>query len=755
MVFIPARLSMLGAAIFLVSCGESAEERSSETLPQSQTSQLTTDEESHEQEVEAKEPNEFDLIESRLREQIFAAGSPQVERAKDNVDRIGADGRWEDIPLQPLASGAPMSKFKPRFHAVRVAEMARAWADPVSSLYGDEKLLNTTISALDALVDSGLLLQEKFDPNQWFAFEIGVPLQLTETLLLLGDRLPEESRKAALEMLKKREGMNRSISSHDGQNRVWRAIVRLRIGVMNHDEREVKISLKYIAENFKITGGQGLRADYSYLFHGPLLYSWGYGYASAQHGAAMACAMRETSFTFPPQELANLSAFVLDHMQWLVWRGSVDHSAVGRSIVRRDRSLGKFELALEQLAAADATRTDEYVGALDRIRNEAKSSQLIGNRNFWEADFMVHRRPEFYTSVRMLSNRTVNTDHWHHGEGLRSHHLGEGTTWIMQSGQEYAGDTLPTWNWQRIPGTTVVQDGNFKKRPKHGAEGSFVGGVSDDELGIAVMDFQVDDVAAKKAWFFFDEGFVALGAGITSNADDKTITTVNQCQAESEVLYSAEEGIIEITSMVEQGVTVKTPGFVWQNRILYVLPIAENARVSVGQRSGNWSKINRQRTGTVTATIFSLWIDHGIGPSDEKYAYYVLPDVARNEAEAKALEPPFKIIRNDPQVQAVRHLNKEIMGVVFYEAGELESLEGFSLKTDNPCILLLDLRSKDTAILSVADPTQKLSDLTVGLSRKSDVWHQQISVDLPTGPHAGKSTKVYLKLSQNLSTLNP
>lgn len=39
---------------------------------------------------------------------------------------------------------------------------------------------------------------------------------------------------------------------------------------------------------------------------------------------------------------------------------------------------------------------------------------------------------------------------------------------------------------------------------------------------------------AHKAWFFFDEEIVCLGANIASTASEKVYTTVNQCLASSE-----------------------------------------------------------------------------------------------------------------------------------------------------------------------------------------------------------------------------
>ena len=111
----------------------------------------------------------------------------------------------------------------------------------------------------------------------------------------------------------------------------------------------------------------------------------------------------------------------------------------------------------------------------------------------------------------------------------------------MVTGNEYLG-IQPGWNWYRLPGTTVEQDGRSLKPATdcgatHGTT-DYAGGVSDGTYGAEAFNYNRYDVAAKKCWFFFDNEEVALGAAITSSsATFEVDTTLNQCLLTSSVSY--------------------------------------------------------------------------------------------------------------------------------------------------------------------------------------------------------------------------
>src|SRR5262249_42865783 len=152
-------------------------------------------------------------------------------------------------------------------------------------------------------------------------------------------------------------------------------------------------------------------------------------------------------------------------------------------------------------------------------------------RHFWCSDYMAHHGQGWFASVRMFSNRLINTEIVN-DEGKKSQHLADGCNLLYLTGDEYF-DIFPVWDWTKIPGTTSEQtldlEGGHHGIGTHGAT-SFVGGVSDGQFGVAAMQLARGKLAARKAWFFFGDEYLCLGAGINDSSKQDVVTTVNQCR---------------------------------------------------------------------------------------------------------------------------------------------------------------------------------------------------------------------------------
>jgi chondroitin AC lyase len=136
-----------------------------------------------------------------------------------------------------------------------------------------------------------------------------------------------------------------------------------------------------------------------------------------------------------------------------------------------------------------------------------------------------------------------------------------------------------------------------------------------------------DPLSARKAWFFFDDEFVSLGAGISSDGEYPVATTFNQCRLNGEVVVSAKDGWL---NMQQDDHDLESALWIHHDSIAYVFPNPQNVRLSNKTESGTWRSINRQQWATdeeVQEDVFKLWIDHGHTPSQEKYAYIVVPGI--------------------------------------------------------------------------------------------------------------------------------
>jgi chondroitin AC lyase len=407
----------------------------------------------------------------------------------------------------------------------------------------------------------------------------------------------------------------------------------------------------------------------------------------------------------------------------------MDPSVGGREITRPYYPRKLTASAPRDLAQAGAPRADELRAFAERIEGKLKAGTgPAGNRHYWRSDYMIHRRRDYYASVRMHSTRTLAYEIVNR-EGLRSYYRSDGFMQLVRNGKEYDA-IYPTWNWRMLPGVTCAVEGKGWPNGDRRGKTDFVGGVSDGTLGAAAMHLDRNDVTARKAWFFLDGEIVCLGAGINSAKDAPIVTTVNQCLLRGKVTLHNPADVIAKPNATKKGIVSRLPTTVHHDGLAYWLKERQRICLSALEQTGGWHRINRRhKSEKITREIFTLWIDHGKKPRDATYAYTIFPG-------AKADKPPqprAEILANTPSRQAVRDAKLGITQVVFHEAGELADGE-LTLRVDKPCIVQL---TGDT--LAVADPTQRLRVITVTVNGKG---HR---IELARGPQAGRSTIVRLK----------
>jgi chondroitin AC lyase len=408
-----------------------------------------------------------------------------------------------------------------------------------------------------------------------------------------------------------------------------------------------------------------------------------------------------------------------------------DYGILGRGITRTNRHAGGLLPALDLLAEVPGPRRAEVVAFAKRLRG--KGAPLSGNRHFYRSDFMVHHRPGWYASARGFSTRTYNTDGAHNGEGIRSHHIADGANYLMRSGEEYV-DIFPVWDWRKVPGTTVAQSTaplDVKTLLQKG-ETSFVGGVSDGTYGMAAMDLQRDSITAKKAWFFFDDEYVCLGAGITDTSGFPVATTVDQRLLKGDVRAAGKSGPLSRSDRELRA------GWVLHDGVGYLFPEGTPLHLSNDARTGHWSDIGTGPSAPVTKDVFTLWIDHGSSPTGASYQYTVVPGATPRSLEARLRSSPVDVLSNTPDLQAVRHARLGITMAAFHAPGTVSCEDGSSVTVDRPCLLLMR-RTGNRVCLAVSNPENAALAVIVTLRRDKDSEPHTLLFDLPDGPVAGRS----------------
>jgi chondroitin AC lyase len=666
-------------------------------------------------------------VKQRICDSVLSARDKKkiTDQARTNMTSLGPNGTWKEVNYKDKTQ----SSWGPVGHLKRLIDMAVAYRRPKNALAGNAALKAAILKALDHW-----LVKDYHNSNWWWE-QIGVPMRIGKVLVLMEKDLTPRQLAAGVKIMK------RSKIGRTGQNLVWLASNQAVWACLVGDDKAAAFAFKRIWQEIRIVpgAGEGVKADCSFWQHDRCFYSGGYGLDFSRDSANFAWLARGTRFAAPPSKVKIISAYLLDGQQWMVRGGTFDYSSTGRALSRPYWGPGQFLWlvgACRQMIEVDAERRAELTAFLDRLENGPAKAKVpfSGNRHFWKSDFMTHHRKDWYASAHMYSTRIDNTDFPHMGEGRLNHHIADGVTFVMRRGDEYE-HIFPVWNWRRLPGITSEQDGPQGKVRVSGRR-SFVGGVSDGEFGLAVMDFARGKLRLKKSWFFFDREFVALGAGITCDSDNQVVTSVNQCHLKSEVLGGGKK--------LPKG-THKLAGPTWAHHdgVGYLFPEKTAATLRAGKQTGSWYRIHPASPKTkVELEVFSLWIDHGKKPKGARYAYIVAPGVATKEMPAYARDPGVEVLRNTTSLQAVQHKKLRILAAAFYKPGKLSTTEGLTVSVDQPCLLLLR-EDKKGLRASLSNPrNQKLTvNLTVAHKGAAAVERK---FDLPGGEKAGSSLNVEL-----------
>jgi chondroitin AC lyase len=397
-----------------------------------------------------------------------------------------------------------------------------------------------------------------------------------------------------------------------------------------------------------------------------------------------------------------------------------------------------------------------------KIRKGEKQPDKTWARYYWWSSYFAHQRKNFYSSVRMHSSRQKSTEEPYNEEGLKMHHLADGSNFITRTGKEYF-DIFPVWDWQKIPGATIVQKTSlphWKEIAKKGLS-DFVGAVTNGEFGAAAFDFKSvhDPLKAHKAWFFFDKEYVCLGNGITSDAEFPVTTTLNQCLLNKNVLVKTKTG----QQTLNRGThSLTNVNWLIHDSVGYIFPSPTSVNINNTTVTGTWRSINHQLRASeepVQKDVFILWVDHGTKPLSAAYEYIVAPGASVANLEKYSKKNNIVILANSAEMQAVQNDELNIAEIVFYKPGSIQLGNKIVLSTGSPCIVMIKLKEKTIEEISVSEPTQKLSSLwlsvnVAGISSgnnwKSE-WNKDqktsvITIALPKAEQAGKT--VVMKFSK-------
>jgi chondroitin AC lyase len=672
-----------------------------------------------------------------------------VEEIKVLLESIRPDGSWGDIDYTDVSR----TGFQHSRHLQNLYDLARAYKKSDSPWYQNPRAKDAALSALD------YWLQHDFICDNWWWNEMGTPGRMINILLVLDTDLTEAQVREGLRIAG-RANLEAS-GARPGGDRIQIAAMLGKQALFRRDETVLNRVVSVMTDEITITTGRGLKPDMS--FHHRVdnvicTLSYGLGYANAFSYWAVKVA--GTKYQFPGHTSELLIDYFLDGICKSMVHGKYpDPGAKNRDLSRKGTlNPASPELAENLLKISDYRRAE--LEQIVRIRKGQADPNLTWNRFFWHSEYFTHQRPGYFASVRMHSTRNHTMEQPHNEEGLKMHHVADGANFISVTGAEYL-DIFPVWDWQKIPGTTTVQKPqhpHWNEIAKKGLS-DFVGGVSDGQFGAAAFDFKSahDPLKARKAWFFFDDEYVCLGSGITSEAEYTVVTTLNQHLLNGAVIMKSRKDI----ATLDKGEHVdQEASWVYHDGVGYVFPQEERVNVSSARASGRWKDINHQTTASdepVEMDVFSLWIDHGVKPQDARYEYIVVPATSPEALDQFARNLPLEIISNTASLQALRHNELNRAQIIFYQPGKIKVNDHVSITAESPCMIMVKTSGKSIEHITVADPSRKLDSLQLRTSVLIEssgenwraIWDKKakesvLTIDLPKEGYAGESVVVNL-----------
>ena len=581
--------------------------------------------------------------------------------------------------------------------------MAKAYRTPGQSFYRDPQLLVEIESSLRYV--NNFYGPTTLPTGNWWFWTLGIPLDLGPTLVLMRGDVTQATYDDLVRDMALRIGSSPTARGivgpvPTGENLVWSSFTHLCLGLLKDDATMLAQVRDAMASVAAPSIGDGIKIDSSFHQHGAQLYTGGYGGSFANDVSKYAMIARGTAFALPQDSLSAFSDYIADGVAWSLYGNYFDVSVISREVARRSTTGFNGIAALVQSAQFDSPRVTEIRAAAARMlqswtwglptelagaativeRSNAAAAWPSGHRHYYASDYTVHRRPDWFASIKMASIRT-KTGESTNGENLLGSRQSDGRFSLSINGSEYFGrDVWPALDWTRLPGVTVEQSPTADATYGFGLR-VIAGGTGDGRNGVSMMDVAPLNsmLTAKKSWFFFDDAIVFLTNSITDGSANRVETVVNQWPTNAPL----------------------TTGSNWMqaDNVGYYFP-SGNPSAKRETRTGTWAQLGAESDMTpYMATFLTLWFDHGTWPVNATAEYAIVPHVTATAMRNWAASNPISILADTSSVSAVRNNRDGALGIAFWSAS---SMDGY--QSDSAAVVYIT-QSGSNLQVSASDPT--------------------------------------------------
>ena len=630
----------------------------------------------------------------------------------------------------------------------RLRAMALAYATTNCSLQGNASLLADISGGLDWMYTNRYNATSSQYDN-WWDWEIGSPLQLTDLCVLLYDQLTATQRTNYMNAVEHQTPTPDMTQA----NKVWKARAVGVRGCVVKSATKIALCRDAFSAVFPyVTSGDGYYTDGSFIQHDYHPYTAGYGASLIATMAPILNWLNGSTWEITDPAQANLFHWVFDSYEPIIYRGNTFDLVRGREAGRSNASpnsngmmdsilqiaqfapaadAARMKSMIKEWALADTTRNFVSGRGLPtlmlakNLMNDAtivRRGELMAHYTFAEMDRVIHLGAGYGFGLTMCSTRVANFESIN-GENLRGWLTGDGQTTLYNSDlNAFADSYWATVDHYRLPGVTA--DVTLSRLPAVSAaigpraQGqstrsthNWVGGATLGNYGAAGMQFKGVDVTltGKKSWFMFDNEIVCLGAGITSTDNRPIETTV-----ENRKLLTTGDNAFTVNDIAKP----KTPGWaetmtnvnwahlagnVTGSDIGYYFPQASTLKAVREARTGAWSDIDDgSSTNAITRNFLRFGFDHGSKPTNATYQYVLLPGLTARRMSQYATQPHVSVIANNTNVQAV---TENTLGITAANFWNNTSQTAGLITANKKCSVLV--QNDGTFIdVAVSDPTQ-------------------------------------------------
>lgn len=628
-----------------------------------------------------------------------------MHRAAQLAANLRPDGTWPDLeavdPFTPGSLGVPEHLRRTRL----LAQASHEGSGPEDPL----------ARALD------YWLAHDFRADDWRQNQLEVPHLVGSVALRLANGLSAGARGKVMEIMARPRW-------HHWQPSIgwieWKGTTLLRVAYNTVlcgclDDTPARFAEAFArgfgALRLAAEGEEGIQPDMIYRGSDTASAADSGGISFVIHCAQLITMAHGTPWQAPAEAVKLLAAFLLDGQQWLMCNGTWDPNFPQKNAAPGATDLRELADAVDRLAQLGDIPSRAELAAFAR-RLAEHGGALSGHRYFWRSGFSVHQRPAYYASVCLPLETAGRLD------AARPR---IGTTCVMRSGGEHADLTLTTTDG--LPGTTFLRTGVASGDAVAGETLPFTGGVSEGDYGLAAMQTARSGYCATKAWFYFDQSFVCLGAGIAATGSNQPVfTSINQCRLNGPVVAAADRAQARpLTPGMEHALPMIRR--VAHDGITYHFVKPSRVAVQTGAR------VDRKPEDAVSPERFALFLNHGLNPNDESFGVIVLPtgDDAAAKTRIDEEVAQIEVLANTSALQAVRHRGLRLVQAVFWRAGVVAMPEGGGrVAANQPCVLICRDTPSTGKRVTVANLRSEAATVHVEYAGKC------IAFELPGGPGA-------------------